>query len=442
MKNSIKIFIAVAAIQMAAVAQETVTIKQAVNIAVNKNTTLVKSRNSLSTYSASLKNACGNLLPSLGLSAGWNWQRISDDKGTTQVDYLGNIESVSATETDSRSYSVSLGGDVTLFDGLSSLNTIKQKMNELESAKLDLEKSKQDVVLQTINLFTTVVNDESILKFEAENYQYNVDLLKKVKEMAALGMVTGVDISSQEYQTANTQLSKIQAENDFSKAKISLMSYLSLDMEKDYSFVFDTLVVKAVVAENQSFDSLCRTAFDHRRDYASEKLKVKNASLKIDIAKSGYYPSLSGSYSFGTSAVNYNDLYSRRTYGLSLSLHVPIFSNWSTQTSVESANVNLKNYQEELAALEREIKGDIRTAVLELNTAKLQADVTKLAAKSAKDTWEVKSKKYVLGSTTFLEQQSAYKDYIQAVNNQITAETNLTYKQLSMISVLGLLKTD
>ncbi len=442
MRNLIRLVFVIAVLQMSLLAQETITLRQAVAIAVNKNTTLVKNRNSLSTYSASLKNAYGNLLPSLGLNAGWNWQRISDDKGTTQLDYLGNTQSVSATETDSRNFNLSLGGNVTLFDGLSSLKTITQKENELESAKLDLEKQKQDVALQTVNLFTTVVNDESILKFQDENYQYNEDLLKKVKEMAALSMVTGVDVSSQEYQTANARLACIQAENDFAKAKIALMNYLSLDMEKNYSFTFDSSLYAGQLSENSSFDTLCQTAFRNRNDYVSEKLKLENTSLKIDIAKSGYYPTLSGNYSFATSAVNFSDMFSRRTYGVGLSLNMPIFSHWSTESSVETANVEQKNMQEELSALEREIKGEIRTAALELKTALLQADVSKLAAKSAKETWDVKSKKYVIGAVAFLEQQSAYKDYVQAVNNQITAGTNYTYKQLNMLNVLGLLKPE
>lgn len=442
MKNFIKLIIVLAIVHVSVFAQETITLKQAVTMAVNKNTTLVKSRNSLTTYSASLKNAYGNLLPSLGLNAGWNWQRISDDKGTTQLDYLGNTQSVSATETDSRNFNLSIGGNVTLFDGLSSLKTIAQKKNELTSARLDLEKQKQDVVLQTINLFTTVINDESILKFQAENYRYNEDLLKKVKEMASLSMVTGVDVSSQEYQTANARLASIQAGNDFAKAKITLMNYLSLDMTKEYGFAFDSVFYAARWSDDLGFDTLCQTAFRNRTDYESEKLKLENASLKIDIEKSGYYPSLTGNYSFASSAVNFSDMFSRRTYGVGLSLNVPIFSHWSTESSVESANVELKNFQEELAALEREIRGEVRTAALELSTSKLQAEVSKLAAKAAKETWDVKSKKYVLGAVTFLEQQSAYKDYVQAVNNQITAETNYTYKQLSLLNVLGVLKAE
>jgi outer membrane protein len=442
MKNVIRLIIIIAILQVRAIGQETISFKEAIHIAVNKNTTLVKSQNSLGTYSASLKNTYGNLLPSLELNAGWNWQRLSDDKGTMQLDYLGNTQSVSAAETDSRNYNLSIGGSVTLFDGLSTLKTISQKKNELASAKLDLEKQKQDVILQAINLFTTVINDESILKFHSENYRYNTDLLKKVKEMAALSMVTNADVSAQEYQTANAQLSEIQAENDYAKAKVVLMSYLSLDMDKDYIFIPDSTADYSQVDTSITFDSLCQTAFQSRSDYRSEKIKFENSSLKIDIAKSGYYPSLSGNYSFATSAVNFSDIFSRRTYGVGLSLNVPIFSHWSTETSVESANIDLKNNQEELSALEREIKGDIRTAVLELHTAKMQAGVTKLAAKSAKETWDIKSKKYVLGLTTFLEQQSAYKDFVQAENNQITSETNLTYKQLTLLNVLGLLKAD
>ena len=149
-------------------AQEKITLSSAIKTALTGNTSIIQSKNNLETTDAAVKNAYGNLLPSLGFSGSWNWQKIRDSKGTSQVDYLGNVTSSVASESDTRNYNLTLGGNVTLFDGLSNVATINQKKSNLQSAQYDLEKLRQDVILQTINLFITIINDEKITVFDSD----------------------------------------------------------------------------------------------------------------------------------------------------------------------------------------------------------------------------------------------------------------------------------
>lgn len=421
--------------------QEKITLSSAITIALNQNTSVIKSTNSLDVSVASLKNAYGNLLPTLNLSSGWNWQRTSSS-GSTVLDYFGNPQILGASENDSRNYSVSLGGNVTLFDGLANISTISQKKNDLQAAKYDLEKLRQDVVLQTVNLFITILNNEKILKFQTEDVKYNEDLLNKVKEMFDLRMKANVDLYSQEYQTSNSKLSYLQAKSNYEKSKITFLNYLSKDILKDYIFEMDSSYIPESVKNIDNIDVLLQTALDNRNDYQSSKLKLESSEYQLTIARGGLFPSLSGNYNFSTSATQPSDLFSRKIYSFGLSFNFPIFSKWSTELAIQSALVSNKNTNEDLNALERQIKSDLKNAVLDLQTAKLQLEVSRAALKSAKEIWEIQRDSYTLGSATYIDQQQSYRDYIQATNNNIASESNYIYRQFGLLSAMGLLKSE
>ncbi|NJD22881.1 MAG: TolC family protein [Melioribacter sp.] len=419
--------------------QEKITLSSAITTALNQNTSVIKSTNSLETSAASLKNAYGSLLPTVNFSSGFNWQRTSSS-GSTVLDFFGNPQTLGASETDSRSYSMSLGGNVTLFDGLANISTINQRKNDLQAAKYDLEKLRSDVILQTVNLFISIINNEKILKFQTEDVKYNEDLLTKVKEMYDLRMKANVDLYAQEYQTSNSRLSYLQAKNNYEKSKITFLNYLSKDILKDYTFEMDSTYLPESVKNIDNIDALIQTALNNRNDYQSTKLKLESSEYQLTIARGGLLPSLSGNYNFSTSATQPSDLFNRRVYGFGLSFSFPIFSRWSTELAIQSALVSNKNTNEDLNALERQIKSDLKNAVLDLQTAKLQLEATRAGLKSAKETWEIKRDSYTLGSATFIDQQQSYRDYIQATNNNIASESNYLYRQFGLLSALGLLK--
>ena len=423
-------------------AQEKISLRQAITIALNQNTSVIKSVNSLENSNAAVKNAYGNLLPSLNLNSGWNWQRVSNSKGATVVNYFGEAQTLGPTETDSRSYSMSLGGNVTLFDGLANISNINQKKNDLQSAKYDLEKLRQDVTLQTVNLFIIITNNEKILKFQEADLKFNQDMLNKVKEMFDLKMKANVDLYSQEYQTANSQLSYLQAKNNYEKSKINLLNYLSKDLLKDYTFEMDSSYLPGSIKNIEDINALYKTALLNRNDYQSSKLKLDNSEYQLITARGGYLPSLSSNYGFSTSATQPQDLFSRKVFSFGLSFSLPIFSRWSTEYTMQSAEVQIKNTNEDLNALERQIKSDLKNAVLDLETATVQLEVTKAALKSAMETWQIKRDSYTLGAATFIDQQQSYRDYVQATNNAIASESNYILKQFGLLSALGLLKTE
>ncbi len=421
-------------------AQKKLTLNDAISIALHSNTSLVKSQNSLITQQASVKTAYGDLIPTLGIGGSWGWSRTNDDGGT-QLDFFGREQVIPPSQVDSRSYSLSASGNVTLFNGLSNYANIKQKETNLNSALFDFDKLRQDIVLQTASLYFSIISYERLLKFQEENFTYNKNLTEKIKEMLDLKMITISDVYSQDVQTANSELSLLQAKTNFEKAKINLLKYLTLDITGEYTFE-QPQEINFNYYNKEDQIKLFETALKNRKDYQSQKLKLESAEYQLTIARSGLFPSLSGNYRYSTSAIRPGDLFNRRVFSLGLSLNFPIFSNWNTDFAIQSADVQIKNVTEDLNALEKEIKAQVKNTLLDLETAKTQVEVTQKSLISARMNWNIKSENYELGSATFIEMQQSFRDYLQAQNNDIQAQYSYFTKQFELMNVLGLLTTE
>lgn len=417
--------------------QKKISLNDAINLAVNQNSSVVKNSNSIITYQANIKNAYGNLLPNLNIGGGFNWQRISDDGGKTQIDYFGNPQTIGPSQIDSRNWSVSARGNVTLFDGLSNIASINKSKSDLEAAKLNLEKLKQDVILQTVNLYVQIVSYQKLLNFQQEDLDYNNGLLDRVKEMYNLKMVSISDIYSQEAQSANSRVAFLQAKNNLEKAKINLISYLSLDISQNYQFDSTITTANDSLLTNVKSEDLIEYALNNRKDFQSMRYQQESAQNQLTIARGGLFPILTGNYGFSSSAVQPSDLMNRRIYSFGLSLNIPVFSNWNTETSIQSAEVQVKNNEEDLKTLESNIKSQVATAALDLQTARQQLDASNTALTATKESWQIKKESYRLGAATYLDLQLAYNNYLQAQYNKINNEYKYLFAQYTLLNVIG-----
>jgi outer membrane protein len=416
-------------------AQKKLSLNEAISLALNQNPSIKKSANNLESTKEAIKTAYGAFIPTLGINGGLNWSH-SNYNSSAASNYSG-IPNTSAFSNDSRNWSLSAGGNVTLFDGLSSFANVNSKENTLSSANYDFEKLKQDLTLQTVTLYTAIVGNKKLLDFQAEDLNYNRGLLEKIRQMFDIKASPITDVYSQESQTANSELAYIQAENNYQKSMVTLLNFLALDINGTYTFSFDNDDLRDTTAVPNEFNNLFETALANRQDFQSEKYKVKIAENQVTSSWGGVYPQLSGNYGLSTNANSPGTLFDQRTYSAGLSLSIPIFSQFNTEYAIELSEVGLRNTNEDLTALERQIKTDVKNAFLDLETARKQLDVSKTAVISAKESWDAKKEAYTLGAATYLDQQLTYNNYLQAVYTSITKQYSYINAQFTVLSVIG-----
>ncbi len=415
--------------------QNNLTLDEAIRIALQKNTTLKKAENNLDNSESNVKVAYGNFLPKLNASGSWSWNRSEDAGGYRNLG--GTVINVPPTTSESRYYNVGVNSSITIFDGLSNLATLSQSKENLESARLMLENLKQNIVFQTIRLYYTVENAQQQMKVQEDNVKWNKRSLETITERNKLGAVTLADVYTQQVQEGNAELALIQAKNTYETAKSTLLSYLALNVLEDYTLT-DSLTSqeKQVLNKKLSEDyndltELVNKALTTRPDYKSAQLNLESAQDGLTIARSGHFPSLTGSASYGLTAStpNWNDLKKSKTYTLGLNLSVPIFSGFRISNAVQAAEVNEMNSQLTLNDLERTIKQNIQQTYLDLQAAEKSLEVNKTNLASAEENQKIQEERYSLGSSTLLEVLTANSNYTAARSNLISAQ--FSYIQLS-----------
>ena len=416
-------------------AQRKLSLSEAVSLALNQNPNVKKSTNNLDVTIEAIRPAWGALIPTFGLNGSANWSHTNYNSSAAS-NYTGVPNSASFSK-NSNNWSLSAGGDVTLFDGMSNYATIHSRENSLSSAKYDFEKLKQDLTLQTVIQYTTIVGYKKLLDFQAEDLSYNQGLTDKIKQMLDIKSVPVSDYYAQESQTANSELAYIQAENNYQKSIVTLLNFLALDINSSYSFYFDNDDLKDTSAVPNEFNNLFETALANRQDFQSERYKVNVAENQVTSSWGNVYPRLSGNYGVSTNSTTPGTLFNQRTFSAGLSLSIPLFAQFNTEYSIEISQANLKNSNEDLFALERQIKTDVKNAYLDLETARKQLDVSRTSVLSAKESWDAKKETYTLGAATYLDQQLTYNNYLQAVYTSISKQYSYIIAQYTVLSVIG-----
>ncbi len=287
-------------------AQERLLLDDAIRIALQKNTSLQQVENNVATYESSLLAAYGNFLPTLGTSGSWDWSR---NEKVASTENIGGINfDIPESITESRTYSVGINSSIVLFDGLSNFANLSQSNNNLESAKLILERLKQEIVFRTISLYYSVVETEQLLNVRNEDVKQQQKNLETIEERNRLGAVTLADVYQQQVQLGNAELDVIRTQNNLEIAKSNLLYYLGLDVLDIYEFSKDLtseekqFIKTDVESDYDRISDLVDQALNARKDYVSKQLDLESSYDGVTIARSGHFPRLTGSAGFRSSS--------------------------------------------------------------------------------------------------------------------------------------------
>lgn len=403
-------------ILLAAVAypQKTLTLDEAINIALQKNSTLQKSINTIKTYESGLLASYGNLLPSIGASGSTDWSRT---EGTTVIEGIP----IEAPTREVRNYKVGAGASMTIFDGLANYAGVSQSKNDLDAAKFSLERLKQDIVFQTISFYYDIINTKELLKVKEDDVRQAQKNLETITERNKLGAVTLADVYAQQVTLGNAELEEIRTRNNLETAKADLLYYLGLDVLEEYTFP-EEFSTDSLRINLEDVSVLVSDAMANRFDYKSALLQLESANDGITIARGGHFPSLTGSLGYGTSADRISDLFEFNSYSAGLTLRIPIFSGWSIDDRVELATVNALNKEVELNDLERDIKRNIQKTFLDLQASEKSLNVAEKNVEAAQENLRIEEEKYSLGSSKLLDVLTATTNYTNARVNYINAQ--------------------
>jgi outer membrane protein len=135
-----------------------------------------------------------------------------------------------------------------------------------------------------------------------------------------------------------------------------------------------------------------------------------------------------------TSFSNMSDV---KTWSYGLTLSIPIFSGFQTSTNVQIAELALDNANQALDQERRLVQKDLKQAILNLESARMQVEVSQKGVVSSLEDRKTAQEKYSLGASTLLDLLVANANYVTAENGKVNAEYDYLYYQQQLKLAIG-----
>jgi outer membrane protein len=417
------------------------TLSEAISIALQKNIDVIKAQNTLETQQAAVTTAYGDFLPSVSASAGFS-RSLSYHPGG----YIDPPQSLYPAGVDgSNSVSTSLSARVTLFDGFANTSGFSRATSNAYSAEYDFHRKRQDIVILTQTKYLTVLRFHTLLKVKEDNLKRSKQQLERIVESNKVGVVAIADVYKQQGSTASDELALIQAQNDYDNAKVDLQSLLSLNVDDDYEVVDTSMtedVNKILIMQDSlmysDYQRLVNHALEIRPDYHSAQYAKQSAESDVTIARSTYYPTISADASYSLRDKAFSGIANdKRSMDWGLTLSIPIFNGWQTSNAVQSAQIRLRNQEEIVNYVKRQVRVDVKKAMLSHESARKQIEVTEKNVQSAREERRIAEEKYNLGAGTLLDLLIANFNYTTAVSNKVNAAYDYLLSKQQLNYVIG-----
>lgn len=368
---------------------ELLTLPQCVEIALRKHPTIVAAQNNVSANQSRVFEAKANYYPQIAANAGYS--RISEPPGTS-----GNFNSAlgnSLTVTPSGSfdqYSGSLTLSQLIYDFGKTSSQVDVQQFTLNSSRSDLETTVEQVLFNVKQAYYGVLQarrNRDVATDTVKQFQLHLDQAKGFYEV---GTHPKYDVTKAEVDLSNAKLNLIKTENTVKVSKVTLNNAIGVPDAPDYTIEDNLAFQKYEI----TFALAIETAYKNRPDLQSAIAKRMSLERAVDLAKTGYYPVLTGNaaYSRGGSSFPLEEAWSA---GVAVTL--PIFSGFLTKNQVEEAKANVGVARANEETLKQSILLDVQQAHLNLMVAEESITNTELTVKQATENFEIANGRYAAG---------------------------------------------
>jgi len=426
--------------------QQKLDLNEAIQTALGNNPSIETIKNNLQIQKYNIKSTKGDLFPNLNFSTGWNRSHTFSKGGI--IFQNGIPITISDQDNTQDNFNLLLNANVILFDGFANYERVDLENENERSLILILEREKNGVVINVSQYFFDVLKKEQIVKTNEDNLAESISQLDKIREYFNAGKITMADVYKQEVQVAQNELNLVQAKNEFKKAKVDLLFAMNEDINKEYDI--DSEGIKSDLSEadlelilenSRDIEKLVKSAISNRYDYKAGLQDIKIYNTRLSIARKNlYFPILTAFGNYNLSGTDLRKITNTRVAGYGLSLSFPIFQGFNLDVNEQIAEVNVKQKSEDLKLLERQIKSEIKKAVLDLETAYKQIEILETNIVSAEQDKLLSEESYRVGLATILDVQTANTKLNNLRLERINAIYNFIISKMSIDYYTGQLK--
>ena len=394
------------------------TLEECISYALERNIQVRKGGIAIERYLSYSDQAKSQRFPSVNASVTQNYNWV---KGTGGSGLSGAGGS-----------NISANSSVTIFNASRLNNQIKQAALDIEAGQYSLETIKESISLSILNAYLQVLYAGEQVRNTERQIESTQSQLELAAERLAIRLISQADYAQVKSQLANERLNLANARSQLAIAKVNLEQLMELPVTDGFTIVDPKL--DESVNQNRTPDvaEVYQVALGIKPQVKNAEVNKKIAALDEDIAKAGYYPSLSASAGIGTSySGRMSDPYFEQinngiSPSLGLSLSVPVYQRKQVKTNVAVAQLGYQDAELSELNTRNELRKSIEQACLDVTSAQVDYE-------ASLENYNATSESSALSDEKFRQGIINSVDYLVSKTNLILAESNLLQSKYNLI---------
>jgi outer membrane protein len=405
---------------------DSITLPQAIRIALEQDINVRTARNNVLLDSLTVRQLRNQFNPNLAAS--------------TQTS-----QGFGSQNANSFAMSGGLSSGLTLYNGRQNINSLRQAQLNVRASGYDLGRVRQTVVFTVASDYLNLITQQEQLRVQQENLAAQQEELTQQEAFARAGTHAIGDLYQQQAAVAATRFAVATARHATEIAKVDLIEELRLNPRATYTFVPPIARGDSATIATFNLDSLITVALTQRVDLSAQIFRVEAARRAILIAEGSRLPVVSASlgYSSGLNSTASGDFLSqlnqRRGGSLGLSVSIPIFDRGAAEIAKERALIGLDNELLALRDEQQRVALEVRRAYLDYQAAGEQLVEATAQARAAALALEAAQARYRNGLATFVEVTLARAALIQAQSAVVNVRSSVAFQQALMSYYTGVL---
>ncbi len=411
-------------------AQQSFTLEECLRYAESNNFSLQSANIDIASSELNLKQAKENIAPSISASMTQNFSFGNYEKS---VGWGGN-------------YGINAG--MTLFNGLSNVNKIKQSNLNVEQSQLQLESSKNDLRISVIQAFLAIMMNEDMLVYQQQVLASSKEQMDHGEQQLAVGQILESDYKMLQAQYTSDLYNIENTKHKIQSNYLTLKNLLSIDPTREISIVRPDSATLFKNLELPPLQELIERSMNYLPELKILENEITSAEYDVKIQKANYYPTLTASAGISTGYNSSNltspnaswgtQLWHRLGENIGLNLNIPIYQRSTVRHNVQQAQYRASQVELEQKEALYKVNQELQQSYLDVATA--QNDF--IAAEAKKDAYMANYKTYSLrfkyGSVTAVDLIQQQTNFLNQLNNFMQSKYSYVLKRKILDVYMGL----
>jgi outer membrane protein len=401
------------------------TLEQCISHAMEHNHDIKSAQASLKESESALKELYWSLIPQIGGEIGhdFNWERLSPYK-------LKGTQGTNA----------SIGGSVTLFEGLKGYFSIKEAGYSLKQATESLEGMRDAVKVSVIRSCLQMVLAKELHSIAEYNCESIIRQMEKCRKMVLAGLRPLSSLMELEAQVAQEQYTITASAAEIENSRIALMQLLNLPYDSRFDVevpAMDTLPTEEILEI-----SAYKIADAHPSTRAA-KAALEADRAAIGVAASTLSPIITLSTGYGTyynNAVNkkFKEQFKEHWAPfVGFTLKLPITGSIATAHRIKRAKSALSRSNIALEKVRRKLADEIELAVAECRSCRSRCIAAEKSRKASEELLRMNEFKLEVGEISATDYIISKNLCLKATSEHVQAYFQYLFQRMIVEHYLG-----